>query len=143
MIERHSDAQWQGTLREGQGRLKLGSGAYEGPYTFRSRFGDGAETNPEELIAAAHAGCYTMALVATLSAAGHAPTHAHTRATVRLEQQGSAFTITQIDLETEATVPGLDDAAFQKFAEEVKSTCPVSRALAATPMTLKAKWVSA
>jgi osmotically inducible protein OsmC len=141
MIERHSDAQWQGTLREGRGRVKLGSGAYEGPYSFRSRFGDGAETNPEELIAAAHAGCYTMALVAGLSAAGHAPAHAHTKASVRLEQQGTAFTITQIDLETEATVPDLDDAAFQKIAEEVKKTCPVSKALAATPIELKARLV--
>jgi len=138
MIVRHSDAEWQGNLKEGHGKVKLGSGAYEGPYSFRSRFADGAETNPEELIAAAHAGCYTMALVAGLSAAGHTPGHVHTTAKVRLEQSGPAFTITLIELETEADVPGVDNATFQRLAEEMKKSCPVSKALAGTQITLKA-----
>ena len=139
MIVRTSTAQWQGDLKQGKGQLDLGSGAYKGPYSFRSRFADGTETNPEELIAAAHAGCYSMALSAGLSAAGHVPTSIKTSAKVHLEQQGAGFAITLIELETEAAVPGLDDAAFQKFAEETKAGCPVSKAVSATPMTLKAK----
>jgi lipoyl-dependent peroxiredoxin len=138
MIVRRSDAEWQGNLKEGQGSMRFGSGVYNGPYSFQSRFEDGKGTNPEELIAAAHAGCFTMALIAGLSAAGHKPIHAHTKASVRLEQQGAAFTITLIELEAEAEVPGLDDAAFQRLADETKKNCPVSKALSATPITLKA-----
>lgn len=139
MIVRHSDAEWQGNLMEGHGELKFGSGAYEGPYSFRSRFGDGKETNPEELLAAAHAGCYTMALAAGLSAAGHTPGNIHTSAKVRLEPSGpNSFSITLIELETEAEVPGLDNAKFQGIAEETKKACPISKALSATKITLKA-----
>lgn len=139
MIERHSDARWQGSLKEGHGNLKFGSGAYEGPYSFRSRFADGTETNPEELLAAAHAGCYTMALAAGLTAAGHPPGSIHTTAKVRLEPSGPAsFAITLIELETEAEVPGVDTAQFQQIAEEMKKGCPISKALSATKITLKA-----
>jgi lipoyl-dependent peroxiredoxin len=138
MIVRTAAAKWQGNLKEGHGHLEVGSGAYQGPYSFRSRFGDGTETNPEELIGAAHAGCYSMALAAGLSAAGHTPTSVKTTAKVRLEQQGASFSITLIELETEAAVPGLDPASFQKFADETKQGCPISKALSATPITLKA-----
>jgi osmotically inducible protein OsmC len=141
MIVRTSTAQWQGDLKQGKGQLATGSGAYKGPYSFRSRFGDGTETNPEELIAAAHAACYSMALAHGLSTAGHVPTSVNTAAKVHLEQQGAGFAITLIELETEASVPGLDAASFQKFAEETKTACPVSKALSATPITLKAKLV--
>ena len=139
MIVRTSTAQWQGDLKQGKGHVELGSGSYKGPYSFRSRFADGTETNPEELIAAAHAACYSMALAHGLSSAGHVPTSVRTSAKVHLEQQGSGFTITLIELTTEAAVPGLDNAAFQKAAEETKQACPVSKALAATPITLTAK----
>jgi osmotically inducible protein OsmC len=139
MIVRTSTAQWQGDLKQGKGQLATGSGAYKGPYSFRSRFADGTETNPEELIAAAHAACYSMALAHGLSSAGHVPTSVNTAAKVHLEQQGAGFAITLIELETEAAVPGLDNTAFQKFAEDTKAGCPVSKALSATPITLKAK----
>ncbi len=138
MIVRNAATQWTGNLKEGHGHLELGSGAYDGPYSFRSRFGDGKEVNPEELLGAAHAGCFSMALAAGLSAAGHTPGKIETTAKVRLEQTGGSFTITLIELETKAEVPGLDDAAFQKVAEETKHGCPVSKALAATKITLKA-----
>ncbi len=138
MIVRNAAAQWHGNLKEGCGHLQLGSGAYKGDYSFNSRFADGKETNPEELIAAAHAGCYSMALSAGLSGAGHTVKQVNTTAKVRLEQTGASFTITLIELETEAEVPGLDDAAFQKFAEDTKQGCPISKALSATPITLKA-----
>jgi lipoyl-dependent peroxiredoxin len=138
MITRNATANWNGNLKEGKGHLELGSGAYQGPYSFRSRFADGNEVNPEELLGAAHAGCYSMALSAGLSGAGHVPTSIKTTAKVRLEQTGASFTITLIELETEAQVPGIDNATFQKFAEETKLGCPVSKALSATPVTLKA-----
>jgi lipoyl-dependent peroxiredoxin len=138
MIVRKATAEWKGNLKEGEGHLELGSGAFQGPYSFRSRFADGQDANPEELLGAAHAGCYSMALSAGLSGAGHVPTSIKTTAKVRLEQTGASFTITLIELETEVQVPGIDDATFQKFAEETKQGCPVSKALAATSMTLKA-----
>ncbi len=141
MIVRTSSAQWQGDLKQGSGSLELGSGAYKGPYSARSRFGDGKETNPEELIAAAHAACYSMALAHGLSSAGHVPTSVKTSAKVHLEQQGAGFAITLIELVTEAAVPGLDNAAFQKAAEDTKQNCPVSKALSATKMALTAKLV--
>lgn len=143
MITRHSDAEWVGSVKEGHGTVKLGSGSYEGPYSLRSRFESGTGTNPEELIAAAHAGCYSMALSAALTGAGHPPDRIQTTASVSLEQSGQSFTITRIDLETEARIPGLDDAAFQTFAEDAKKTCPVSKALAGPEITLKAKLLTA
>src|ERR1700712_5138931 len=124
MITRHSNAEWVGDLKAGHGTIKFGSGSYEGPYSFRSRFESGTGTNPEELIAAAHAGCFSMALSAALTGAGHPPTRIHTTASVSLEQAGGAFTITRIDLETEGEVPGIDDSTFQTIAEEAKRTCP-------------------
>lgn len=143
MITRHSEAEWVGDLKAGHGTVKLGGGTYEGPYSFRSRFESGTGTNPEELIAAAHSGCYSMALSAALSGAGHPPTRVHTTAAVKLEQDGAGFTITGIDLEAEAEVPGIDDAKFQTFAEEAKKGCPVSKALAGPKITLKAKLLNA
>ena len=140
MPTRKAEAQWEGNLAEGGGRLKLGSGAFEGPYSFKSRFEEGeSATNPEELIGAAHAGCFTMALTAALSRAGHKPTRIHTTAQVKLEKVGDAFSITKIDLETDAEIPGIDDAAFQKFASDAKQNCPVSKALAGTEIGLTAR----
>jgi lipoyl-dependent peroxiredoxin len=136
MPTRESSAQWQGSLREGAGSLRLGSGAFEGPYSFVSRFEDGAGTNPEELIAAAHAGCYSMALSSNLGKAGYTATSIETSAKVHLQLPEG---ITRIELATRAVVAGLDDAEFQKIAEETKDTCPVSKALSAVPMTLTAQ----
>ena len=138
MAVRSAEAEWKGSLREGAGRVKLGSGAFEGSYSFPSRFESGAGTNPEELIGAAHAGCYSMALSAGLGKAGFTPTRIHTVARVHLEKVGEGFSITKIELETEAAVPGIDAAAFQEQAEGAKKGCPVSKALAATEITLKA-----
>ena len=140
MPVRKADAVWEGNLAEGAGRLKVGSGAFEGPYTFKSRFEEGeSATNPEELIGAAHAGCFTMALTAQLSRVRITPRRIHTEARVKLEKVGDAFSITQIELETEADVPGLDDATFQKYALDAKQNCPVSKALAGTEIHLTAK----
>lgn len=137
-----AEAEWKGTLAEGSGRMAVGSGAFEGPYSFKSRFEEGqAATNPEELIGAAHAGCFTMALTAQLSRAGLTPTRIHTNAKVKLEKVGEGFSITSIDLETEAEVPGIDDATFQKNALDAKQNCPVSKALAGTEIHLTAKLV--
>ena len=140
---RKSEAEWNGNLIQGQGHMKLGSGAYDGAYSFRSRMEDGAGTNPEELIAAAHAGCYSMALSAGLSKAGHTPKRVHTVANVHFDKVGEGFAITSIDLNTEAEVPGIDSGTFQEFAEGAKKNCPVSKALAATPINLTAVLVSA
>ena len=139
MVARKAEAEWQGDLPSGQGKMSLGSGAYTGSYSFRSRFESGDGTNPEELIAAAHAGCFSMALSAGLTKAGHAPERIHTRAAVHLEQQGEGFAITRIRLETEASVPGIDAATFQEQAEAAKANCPVSKALAGTGIELDAR----
>jgi len=141
MPERHAEAEWDGNLREGKGRLKLESGAFQGPYSFRDRFEDGKGTNPEELLGAAHAGCFSMALAAGLTAAGLPPGHIHTTATVRLDRAGEGFAITKIALATEASVPGISPADFQAQAEKAKANCPVSKALAGTSITLTAKLV--
>ena len=140
MPTRKAEAEWKGNLAEGNGTLKVGSGAFEGSYSFKSRFEDGqSATNPEELLGAAHAGCFTMALAAQLSRERFTPTRIHTEAKVRLEKVGEAFSITRIDLETEAQVPGIDDATFQKHASDAKQNCPLSKALAATEIHLTAK----
>jgi len=140
MPTRKAEAEWEGNLAEGSGRLKVGSGAFEGPYSFKSRFEEGQEaTNPEELLGAAHAGCFTMALTAGLSRAGIKPKRIHTEARVKLEKVGEAFSITQIELETEAEIPDIDDAAFQKYALDAKQNCPLSKALAATQISMTAK----
>lgn len=135
-----AEAEWQGNLARGSGRLKLGSGAFEGPYSFKSRFEEGqSDTNPEELIGAAHAGCFTMALTAALSQAKLVPTRIHTTAKVTIEKVGDGFGITGITLETEAEIPGIDDAGFQKTAHAAKEGCPVSKALAGTKIELVAR----
>ncbi|HZO98836.1 MAG TPA: OsmC family protein [Terriglobia bacterium] len=139
MAVRSSEAEWKGNLREGQGTMKLGSGAYEGAYSYISRFESGPGTNPEELIGAAHAGCFSMALAAGLSKAGFTPTRVHTTAKVHLEPVEGGFGITKIELETEAQVPGIDAAAFQQQAEGAKKNCPVSKALAGTQISLTAR----
>ena len=137
MAVRSSSAEWKGTLKEGAGVMKLGSGAYEGPFTFASRFESGPGTNPEELIGAAQAGCFSMFLSALLSNKGFVPT-IRTTATVHLE---AGPTIALIGLDTEAQVPGIDEATFQQVAEEAKAKCPVSKALAGPVITLRAKLV--
>lgn len=135
---RNAEAQWQGDLKSGQGTMKLGSGAYEGAYSFRSRMENGGGTNPEELIGAAHAGCFSMALSAMLAGAGHTPQRVHTTAQVHFDPVEGGFAISKIDLRTEVEVPGLSADEFQKFADQAKQGCPVSKALAATPITLQA-----
>ncbi len=139
MAVRTAEAEWNGNLREGTGRVKLGSGAFEGSYSFPSRFESGQGTNPEELIGAAHAGCFSMALAAGLTRAGHAPTRIHTTARVHLDKVGEGFGITAIELETEGEVPGIDADTFRQQAEAAKENCPVSKALAGTRIDLKAE----
>ena len=140
---RTAEAEWKGNLLQGQGRMKLGTGAYEGPFSFKSRMEEGAGTNPEELIGAAHAGCFSMALSATLEKAGFTPKRVRTKAGVRFDKVEEGFAITSIELTTEAEVPGIDPVKFQELAEAAKKGCPVSRALACTNITLKATLVSA
>ncbi|MEJ2725282.1 MAG: OsmC family protein [Deltaproteobacteria bacterium] len=135
---RHAEARWEGKIQEGKGTMKLGSGAFEGNYSFKSRFEDGPGTNPEELIGAAHAGCFSMALSVLLGKAGYEPTHIETKAAVHIEKVGEGFKITQIDLETQAAVPGMDESEFKQKADEAKKGCPVSQALAGVDITLKA-----
>jgi osmotically inducible protein OsmC len=141
MAVRKADAEWKGSLREGSGEVRLGSGAFQGKYSFASRFEEGGGTNPEELIAAAHAACFSMALSAGLTRAGHTPTRVHTTASLRLEKVGEGFEITRIDLECDAEVPGIDADAFHAQATSAKENCPVSKALKATEITLKAHLV--
>jgi osmotically inducible protein OsmC len=139
MPTRSSSAQWSGNLARGSGTMSLGSGAFEGAYSAASRFENGDGTNPEELIAAAHAGCFSMALALTLSQAGHEPDSVQTTAEVHLDKDDAGFSITRSDLTTEVKVEGLDDGEFQKYAEEAEKTCPVSRALGAIEIGLDAK----
>jgi osmotically inducible protein OsmC len=142
MPTRKAEAEWKGNLAQGGGRLKVASGAFEGPYSFKSRFEEGqSATNPEELLGAAHAGCFTMALTAQLSRAQITPTRIHTTASVKLEKVGEAFSITEIALETEAEVPGVDSETFQKYALDAKQNCPLSKALAGTEIRMTAKLV--
>jgi osmotically inducible protein OsmC len=139
MATRSSSAEWRGNLKDGSGKMRLGSGAYEGAFSFASRFENGTGTNPEELIAAAHAGCFSMALSHGLAQAGHAPKRVATTARVHLEKVEGGFGITRIELDTEAEVPGIGDATFRQQAEAAKKGCPVSKALAGAEITLKAK----
>ncbi len=134
-----SSAEWKGTLKEGAGTMKLASGAYEGPYTFASRFESGPGTNPEELIGAAHAGCFSMFLSALLSKEGFTPTRIATTATVHLTE---GPTISLIELNCEAEVPGLSEDVFQEKAAAAKAGCPVSKVLAGAEIKLTAKLVS-
>jgi osmotically inducible protein OsmC len=141
MPVRKAEAEWTGGLMDGKGNMKLGTGAYQGAYSFSSRFEEGAGTNPEELIGAAHAGCYSMALSATLGKAGFKPRRVKTSAKVHIEKVGDGFKITKIDLDAEAEVPGIDKNAFMQFAEKVKTGCPVSQALASVPISLNARLI--
>src|ERR1700724_2577760 len=133
MAQRISDAEWRGDLKDGAGTLKLGSGAFEGRYSFKSRFEDGPGANPEQLIAAAHAACFSMALSAALGDAGTPVQSVKTNATVTLRFVDGAPTITSIALSTVGNVPGIDEATFQAAAQGAKEGCPVSRALAGVP----------
>ena len=137
MPTRKAHAEWNGALDSGQGRMEFGSGAFEGPYSFKSRMQNGTGTNPEELIGAAHAGCFSMALSGVLDADGHTPESISTDAAVTFEQQGEGWAITGIELTTVGKVPGMDEDAFLQAAEVAKENCPVSVALS-VPITLNA-----
>lgn len=138
MPKRSASAIWNGTLTDGNGTMRLDSGAYEGPYSFSSRFEEGTGSNPEELIAAAHAGCFSMAFSATLAKAGHAPESIETTAEVHLTKDDGGFSISRIDLRTTGRVPGIDAEEFAKHAESAKAGCPVSRALGGVEITVNA-----
>ncbi len=142
MPVRNASAVWQGDLTGGKGSMALGSGAFEGSYSFGTRFEETPGTNPEELIGAAHAGCYSMALAGALARAGFPPERISTTAKVHINKVESGFKITKIELVTEASVPGIDNLTFQDTANATKSACPVSQALAAVEeITLDAKLV--
>jgi lipoyl-dependent peroxiredoxin len=141
-MKRKANAQWNGGLKGGNGTVSVASGLFkDGAYSFSTRFEDGKGTNPEELIGAAHAGCFSMAFSAELEGAGFSPAQVATAAEVKLEKQGDGFAITGIHLISEAKVPGIDNAKFQEIADGAKSGCPVSQALKAVPITLEAKLV--
>ncbi len=141
MAVRTSNAVWEGDLKTGKGTVKLGSGAFEGEYSFSSRFENGKGTNPEELIGAAHAGCFSMALSAILGGEGFKPKSISTTASVHIVSEGDGFVISQIDLDTQADVPGIETAKFLQFAENAKKNCPVSKALAGVTIGLTARLV--
>ena len=145
MITRTAEAQWSGSLSDGKGSIKVESGAFEGPYSFESRFEEGqhgAATNPEELLGAAHAGCFTMAVSNELAKAGHPPEQAHTTAKVHIKKVSGGFEIPRIDLVLRADVPGISDGEFQKIAEGAKQNCPLSKVLATAEITLDAALTS-
>jgi osmotically inducible protein OsmC len=139
MPVRKADAEWTGGLKDGKGTMKLATGAYHGAYSFSSRFEEGSGTNPEELIGGAHAGCYSMALSATLEKNGFKPRRVKTSAKVSIEKVGEGFKITKIELDSEAEVPGIDKKVFMDLAEKTKTGCPVSQALASVPIHLNAR----
>lgn len=136
-MDRKGTARWVGDLKQGSGTLRLGSGLFEGPYSFATRFENAPGTNPEELIAAALAACFSMAFAAGLSRGGFVPQSVDTTATVHLGKVGEANAITGIDLVTHAVVPGISAELLKQIAEDAKAGCPVSRALAAVPITLQ------
>jgi osmotically inducible protein OsmC len=139
MPTRTGKATWEGTLKGGKGTMALGSGAYQGPFSFLSRFESGSGTNPEELIGAALAGCFSMALSANLEKAGHPATRVTTTANVKLEMLPDGPRITTIELDNDSTVPGIAAKAFQEQAEATKKGCPVSKALTGTEIRLNAR----
>lgn len=141
MPVRRAEAEWNGSLREGKGSMKMSSGAFEGAYSFGTRFEEEPGTNPEELIGAAHAGCFSMALSGELGRAGFNPERIATKADVHLDKGDAGFSITRIHLTTEAVVPDASDAEFQAAAQAAKKGCPVSRALGGVEITLDAKLV--
>ena len=138
MPVRSSTAVWEGDLKWGKGRMKVGAGAYEGSYSFLSRFENGSGTNPEELIGAAHAGCFSMAFSNILAKAGHTPRSISTTAKVHLDKVGEGFKITTVELITEGVVPGIDEQSFRQHAESAKKNCPVSQALGGVDIKLTA-----
>jgi osmotically inducible protein OsmC len=138
MSTRKAHARWEGNIKEGKGPIDFGSGVFKGAYSFASRFEEGAGTNPEELLAAAHAGCFAMALSLFLGQAGFKPDYIDATAHVTITQQGGGFKITKSHLVCEAKVPGIDQATFVRHAESAKANCPVSQALAGTEITLEA-----
>jgi osmotically inducible protein OsmC len=138
MIKRTAKAVWKGDLKEGKGKLKLGSGAFKGKYSFTSRFEDGKGTNPEELIGAAHAGCFSMALSSDLSKAGYVADEIRTEAIVSMDKGEAGFEIKSIKLVTKARVPGIEMAEFAEIASSAKKNCPVSKALKAVDVQLEA-----
>jgi len=141
-MDRSASAVWQGTLKEGKGTISMQSGTLkDAQYSFAARFAEGVGTNPEELIAAAHAGCFTMALSAQLTTAGFNPSKIETSAVVTLDLHGEAPTITKIHLTNTSSVPGIDKAKFDELAKKAKEGCPVSRVLKAAEITLDAKLV--
>ena len=141
MATRTADAEWKGDLQQGSGHMRFGSGAFDGVFDFRSRMGDGAGTNPEELLGAAHAGCYSMALSAGLKGAGATPERVHTTAKVHFDQKEGGWTIHTIDLVTEVSAKGISPEKFQEVAEKTKLGCPVSKALKGVTINLSAKLV--
>lgn len=138
MAERKAAAEWNGSLMEGAGKIALGSGSFEGAFSFATRMGDEPGTNPEELIAGALAGCYAMALNATLEKEGKPAKSVKAEAKVHFGKDEAGFKIGRIDLDATADIPGIEDAEFQTIAEKVKTTCPISKALAAVPINLNA-----
>ncbi len=141
MPVRKANAVWEGSLKEGHGTVALGSGAFEGRYSFGSRFEEAGGTNPEELIGAAHAGCFSMALSAGLGRSGFTPKRVATSAKVHLEKVGDGFKITRIELDNESEVPGIDESTFHEHANKAKEGCPVSQALAGVEISLNARLV--
>jgi len=139
MAKREGKAVWRGGLRDGDGTVELGSGLFEGGYSFESRFESGPGTNPEELIGAAHAACFSMALAASLERAGHPPDEIDTSASVSIEKMRDGFAITTIELDTQGRVPDIDEEEFLRLAEIAKETCPVSQALKGARIRLKAR----
>lgn len=141
MATRSAEAEWRGGLSNGSGTMKLGSGAFEGIYSFKSRFENAPGTNPEELIAAADAGCFSMALALMLGQKGFEPRRIHTAAKATIDKVGEGFRITGIELDAEADVPNIGEQQFQELAEAAKKGCPVSQALAGTQISLKARLI--
>jgi osmotically inducible protein OsmC len=138
MAVRTANARWDGALQDGSGTMALGSGAFEGQFSYASRFEEGTGTNPEELIGAAHAGCFSMAFANTLATAGHDPQRIQTTARVHLVPAEEGPSITQIELQTEGEVPSIEPDEFQQLAETAKENCPVSKALAGVDISLEA-----
>ena len=136
MPVRKAEAVWTGDLSSGKGTMKMAN--WEGPFSFASRFEDGSGTNPEELLAAAHAGCFSMAFSKGLADAGHAPERVETTARVHLEKSDAGFSISKVELRTDADVPGIDEDTFRETAEAAKKNCPVSKLFQGAEITLNA-----
>ena len=139
MPVRRADATWEGGFPRGEGRMKLGSGAFDGRFSFATRMQDEPGANPEELLGAAHAGCFSMALSGVLGKAGFTPESISTNARVHVEKSDAGFSITRIELDTRAKVPGIDADTFKASAEDAKTNCPVSRLFKGAEITLTAR----